>query len=139
MAPDVAGVEGDAGLFPKPGDDLQAALDMGAGFDMDGDDIGAGGGEIGEIGIDRVDHQMHVERFRAVPTQGFDDRWADGQIGNKMAVHHIDMHPIGAGRVDGRDLGAQLGEIGRQNTGRDQGRDRGRDERREGVWRARRS
>ena len=37
-----------------------------------------------------------------------------------MAVHHIDVDPVGARRLDGLDLRAQPGEIRRQDGGRDQ-------------------
>ena len=36
-----------------------------------------------------------------------------------MAVHHVDMDPVGAGRFDRADLLAELGEVGRQDRGRD--------------------
>ena len=45
---------------------------------------------------------------------------ADGDVGHETAVHHVDMDPIGPGRVDGADLLAQAREIGRQDRGRDE-------------------
>ncbi len=36
-----------------------------------------------------------------------------------MPVHHVEMDPVGAGRIDGADLFAQFGEIGRQDRRRD--------------------
>ena len=37
-----------------------------------------------------------------------------------MAVHHIDVDPIGAGRVDGAHFLAQPREVGGQNRGCDE-------------------
>ena len=36
-----------------------------------------------------------------------------------MAVHHIDMDPVGAGRLDGLDFRAQPGKVGGQDGRRD--------------------
>ena len=36
-----------------------------------------------------------------------------------MAVHHVDMDPVGAGRVDRPHLLAQPGEVGREDRGGD--------------------
>ena len=58
-----AGIERDAGLLAERADRLQRAVHMRAGFDMHGDDVGAGLGEGFEIGIAGRDHQMHVERL----------------------------------------------------------------------------
>jgi hypothetical protein len=32
-----------------------------------------------------------------------------------MAIHHVDMNPVGASRRDGPDFFAKLGEIGGKN------------------------
>ena len=36
-----------------------------------------------------------------------------------MPVHHVEMDPVGAGRIDGADLFAELGEIRCQDRRRD--------------------
>jgi hypothetical protein len=36
-----------------------------------------------------------------------------------MAVHHVEVNPVGAGGIDGADLFAQPGEIRGQNRRRD--------------------
>ena len=41
------------------------------------------------------------------------------RFGHEMAVHHVDMDPVGARRVDGADLLAEPGEIGREDGGGD--------------------
>ena len=70
------------------------------------------------IGIDRRDHQMHVERFFRVRAERLHHGRSDGDVGHEMAVHHIDMDEIGACLLDGLDFRAQSREIGGQNRRR---------------------
>ncbi len=92
---------------------------MGTGFDMHGDDVGAGLGEGFEIGIARRDHQMHVERLLGVGPDRFDDVGADRNVRHEVAVHDVDMNPVGAGCVHRADFLAELGKIGGEDRGRD--------------------
>ncbi len=92
---------------------------------MHGDVIAAGFGECFEIGIGRRDHQMRVEDLLCVRAYRLDDIGAVGNVGDEMAVHHVEMDPVGAGRIDGADLLAQSGKIRRQDRRRDD----------EGAWR----
>jgi hypothetical protein len=61
---------------------------------------------------------MRVEDFLRVRTHRLDDVGAEGNVGDEMSVHHVEMDPVGAGRIDGADLFAQFGEIRRQDRGR---------------------
>ena len=99
-------------------------VDGGAGLGLDQQVIGAGLGEGGEIALRLDDHQMNVERLCRRAADGLQHDRADGDVGHETAVHHVDMDPIGAGRVDGADLLAQAREIGRQDRGRDEDRRR---------------
>ena len=74
--------------------------------------IGAGFGEGFEIRIARRDHQVHVERLFGVRPDRFDDVRADGNVRHEMAVHDVDMDPVGAGGIDRAHLLAQFREIG---------------------------
>ena len=47
--------------------------------------------------------------------QRLHDVRADGDVGHEMAVHHVDMDPVGAGVIDRAHLFAQPGKIGGQN------------------------
>ena len=91
---------------------------------MDGDAVGAGLGEGLEIGIHRRDHQVGVESIRRVRPHAPDEIRAEGDVRHEMAVHHVEMDPVGAGRVDGADLLAQPGEVGGQDRGGDDKRTR---------------
>ena len=55
------GIERHAGLLAERPDSLQRAVEMRPGFGVDGDDVGAGFGEGGEVGVGRRDHQVAVE------------------------------------------------------------------------------
>ena len=91
----------------------------GPGFDMHGDDVGAGLGERLEIRVARRDHQVHVEHLLAVRPQRLHHVRPDRNVGDEMAVHHVDMDPVGAGLIDGADLVAELGKIGGKDRGGD--------------------
>ena len=96
----VAGIHRDAGLLAERADRLQRAMHVRARLNMHRDDVGAGFGEGLEIGIARCDHEMHVEGLFGEGTKGLHHCWADGNIGHKMAVHHVDVDPIGAGGLN---------------------------------------
>jgi hypothetical protein len=51
---------------------------------------------------------------------GFYDKRADGDIRHKMAIHDVDMNPVGAGRLNGLNFFAETREIGGQNGWGDQ-------------------
>ena len=52
-------------------------------------------GEGVEIGVDRLDHQVAVERLVAVRPQGRHQRRPEGDVGHEMAVHHVEVDPVG--------------------------------------------
>ena len=97
-------------------------MDVGPRFHMHRDDVGTGLGEGFEIGIARRDHQMHVKQLVAVRTQRLHDIRADGDVGHEMAIHHVDMDPVGPGLVDRAHLGAEIGEVGGEDRWRNQQR-----------------
>ena len=47
-----------------------------------------------------------------------DDGQPEGQVGDEVVVHDVDVHPVG-GR-DGLELGLEVGEVGGEDRGRDQ-------------------
>ena len=112
-------IERDAGLLAEAADHLQRAIQVTVGLGVHGDDVGAGLGVLREVGLRRIDHQVHVERLRGVLADGADHRRAERQIGDEVAVHHVDMHEVATGFVDGAHLLAQSGEVGREDRWRD--------------------
>ena len=93
---------------------------MRAGFRMHADMIGTCLGKGGDVGIDRGDHQMHVQLHRGMRAQGFDDQRAEGDVGDEMAVHDIQMQPFRAGALHRFGFFAQAGEISGQKAGGDE-------------------
>ena len=56
-------------------------------------------------------HQVAVEEHPRAPPDGGDDRRPDGDVGNEVAVHHVEVKPVGhAGNLG--DLGPQCAEVG---------------------------
>ncbi len=114
-----AGIEREARLAAGAADRLQRAMDVRAGLEMGGDDIGAGSREGLDIGIDRRDHQMHVHDALDVRPDCGAHRRTEGEVRHEMAVHYIDMHPVAALGLDGAAFGAEIGEIGGEDRGGD--------------------
>ena len=84
---------------------------------MKGDAVDAGFDEVGGITERLVDHQMRVEEGGGrAAGRGADGR-AEADVGDEMAVHDVEMEEVGAGEIDIGDLGAELGEVGREDRG----------------------
>ena len=112
-------VEDEAGLAAVVADQLQRAVDVLAGFRMEADDVGAGLCKVGDDAVDRLDHQVHVDRHLHMRTDRFADERADGEVGDIMVIHHVEMDDVGAGSDDIADFLAEAGKVGRQDAGRD--------------------
>ena len=76
-----------------------------------------GAGKIGDDAVDRPDHQVRVDRHCGARVARFADERLDGQTGNTMAGHHVEMVFVG---VRGDDVGhfltrpqPQPGNVGR--------------------------
>ena len=95
-------------------------MDVRPAFGMHGQPVGARLREYLDIRIDRRHHQMHVEGLFAMRPQRLHHRRADGYVGHKVPIHHIDMNPVGARRLDSLDLRPQFGEVGGQYGGSNQ-------------------
>ncbi len=58
---------------------------------------------------------MDVERLGGMGPQCCDHRRPDGQVRNEMAVHDVDVDPVGARGVDRPHFLAEPREIGRED------------------------
>ena len=94
-----AGVEHGTGQLAEILDLTEVAVQMGAGFHLHRNDVGAGLGEFRHIFFRLHDHQVNVESLLGDRAQGLHNQGADGDIGHKAPIHHIDMDPVGAGFV----------------------------------------
>ena len=110
-----AGVERHAAFHTLGADRLHGAVDMGGGLDMGNDHVGASGRVSLDIGVYRRDHQVHVHEGLYMRAERRHGGGAKGQVGDKMSVHHVHMHPITALGFDGLNLLAEIGEIGGQD------------------------
>jgi hypothetical protein len=61
------------------------------------------------IGV--LDHEMDVEREFRVLSNGRDDSRPERNVIDEMAVHDVEMQPIGAGLLGAVDLVLETGEV----------------------------
>ena len=85
---------------------------MRAGLRVQQDMVRAGLGEGGDVGVDRADHQMHVEGQACVGAERLQDQRAEAEVRDEMTVHDVEVQPVGAGGLDGSDLVLQARKIG---------------------------
>jgi hypothetical protein len=110
-----AGVEGEACLGTRGADGLKRAVDVRTGLHMGCDHIGTGIGEGLDVGIDGCDHQVNVHHRLDVRADRGAGGGAEGDVGHEMAVHDIDVNPVRALCLDRLNLGAEIGEVGRED------------------------
>ncbi len=97
-------------------------MDMRGRFGVEGDRVGAGPGELIELAVGLLDHQVDVQHTAAVVDQIGDrggDQWTDRDRRNEGSVHHVEVDDPGAGVHDLFDRRAEPGEIGREDRRRD--------------------
>ena len=88
-----------------------------AGLVVDGEDIGAGIAEVLDIAAGVLDHQVHVEGFLRMLLDVLDDGLAEGDVGHKDAVHHVDMEPVALRGVEHLDVALEVAEVGTEKRG----------------------
>ena len=110
-----AGVQADACLGAGRFDGLQSAVRVGAGLVMGDDHVGTGVGIGLNIGIDGGDHQVHIHEGFHMRTEGLHGGRAECQVRHEMAVHHVDVYPVGTLCFDGLDFLTKVGEISRKD------------------------
>jgi len=85
---------------------------------VEGDVGGAGFDEVADDAVDRADHQVHVDRRgNTVLAQGGADHRANGQVGNVVVVHDIEVDDVGTRSQYLVDVFTQAGEIGGEDGG----------------------
>ena len=88
---------------------------MDAGLLVDGDPVGPSVNERRNVLVRVLDHQVAVERHVNRFAQRFNHRRSNGDIGDKMAVHHVHVQDRPATSNCGVGVLGEPGEIGRQN------------------------
>ena len=79
----------------------------------------AGLGEVRHDAVDRLHHQVHVDRHARMRLDRRADQRADREIRHVVVVHHVEMDQVGAGGDDGAHFFAEPREVGGQERGRD--------------------
>ena len=88
---------------------------------VEGDVASPGVDELSDDLIDRADHQMNVDGGSdPVRPQCLADHRPDGQVGNVVVVHDVEVDDVGAGSEDVVDFLAKASEISREDRGSDQ-------------------
>ncbi len=90
-------------------------MKMRTGFCMDGQKIGTGLCEGFDIRVCGGDHQMNIHERRHMGPDGRHDIRSDRQVGHEVAVHGIDMYPVGALRLNRTYLRPEIGKVSREN------------------------
>ena len=75
--------------LPSVVDLLDGAVEMDAGFDVDDYVVGTGFGELGDVELGPLDHQVGLDGHGAEGANSLDDEGANGDVGDEMAVHDI--------------------------------------------------
>jgi hypothetical protein len=109
------GIKHYAGFASMRSDEVETAIEMDASLLMDGYPVGASFREFGNEEIGILDHEVTIERDFELAAKRANHGWAYGEIGDKVAVHDIEMEN-GATTVDGLlGIGGKLREVGGKN------------------------
>src|SRR5437762_8426128 len=95
------------------------------GFNMDGDGIRAGFKKTRQIMIGPFDHEMNVEPQLRMLAHGRDDGGPERNVIDEMAVHDVEMKPVGTSVFHTMDLRFEIREIGGENGWSNQNRSHG--------------
>jgi hypothetical protein len=103
-------------MGPRGADELDGAMQVGRGFEVHADLVGAGLRHRLHIAFGLDNHQVAIEVGASpeVGPQGGHHGHPHGNIGHKTSVHHIDMQAVAAPSQGCLGVSPQGGEIGRQ-------------------------
>ena len=107
----------DADLAVVFADLIDHGLRVLCGLQVEGDEVGAGGGKFADIADGIHDHEVDVKDHVGGAADRLDDGHAEGDGGHEESVHDVDVQVGGAALFHGGDLLAQAFEIRRQNRG----------------------
>ena len=89
-----------------------------AGLVVHADPVGPGVGKGGDELVGVLDHQVAIERQAGGLAQALDHRGADGDVGDEMAVHDVDVDDGAAAALGRGNLVGQVGEVGGEDGGK---------------------
>jgi hypothetical protein len=85
---------------------------MNASFLMDRNPVGTGFDEFGDEKIGMLDHQVAIERNFEVRAETLHHRRTYGEIGDKVAVHDVEMEDGTTARDGLFGVSGELSEVG---------------------------
>jgi len=104
-------IEGDTRLTPGGFNLLYHPVEVIGRFGVDGNTVRAGFGKAFDVAAGRVDHEVNVEKFCRVFSDLLDDELPEGDVGHEVAVHHVEVKPVGFGGVDKVDGLIEAAEV----------------------------
>lgn len=113
------GIKGHAHFHAGFANGMEDAVEVGAGFLVDGEHIGTGLAEGLDVAFGFFDHEVYIEHFPGQGSDGFEHRDAERDIGYEHSVHHIKVNPVGPAFVQELDFFAESGEISGEERGCD--------------------
>ena len=111
--------EGAAGIQTDPrtqtglANCVQHPVDVPGRFDVDRQAVGAGVAKSLDGALGVLDHQVDVKGQLRVASAMFDRARPDRDRWNEVSIHHVEVHPVGAGLLEGCDFLPQPAEVGR--------------------------
>ena len=107
---------------PTGGPDLsQGRRDLLLDLDVEGDRVAAGVEVLVDVAARLADHQVGVERQLRPRPQMLDRLRAERQVRDEVAVHDVEVDPVGAGLLDPPDGVGEVREVGVEDARRDAG------------------
>jgi len=108
-------IQGDSGLGAEAVDLLDEPIEMLRGLTMDGDQVGSGTDERLDVALWFHDHEMDVQWKGDGLAKGGHNVWAEGNVGDELAVHDVYVDDAGAETFQVGGLLSQFPEVGAQN------------------------
>ena len=96
---------------------LDGTVEMAAGLVVDADPVGSGIGKRGDEVVGILDHEVAIEGQACGLAQALDDRRAEGDVGDEVAVHDVDMDDGSATAFGCGNLVGEVREVGGQDGG----------------------
>ncbi len=93
-------------------------LDVNRRLGMEGEHIGPGVGELSQVMLRLLNHQVHIQRPVGEASNGADQRGAEGKVGDEMTIHDIDVEPVRPTGNRALNLLAKPAQVSAQDTRR---------------------
>ena len=84
---------------------------------MDDERVGSRLDEGARVAVRLLDHEVHLDRQSRDLAHRLYHLGAECEVGNKMAIHHVDVNRVDLRRLHPLDLILKPPEIGREEVG----------------------